>query len=193
MTLLKLVKTLAVTAFAVITTLTVVSCKKETDNKPSDHTAEPSSTAVSSDIVTDVPTAEPTPAPVITKGNFNLDDIAAGDKVSVFTVETVETKDDIKTIVFNGILTVNGLLSKNDDGTCYFTYTEEFASFLPTPDGKEKEGHITLDKTKALEIFGAEEGAFSMTVRDYTLTVSEKITESVTEFEKQESDYGIIS
>ena len=119
MTLLKLVKTLAVTAFAVITTLTVVSCKKETDNKPSDHTAEPSSTAVSSDIVTDVPTAEPTPAPVITKGNFNLDDIAAGDKVSVFTVETVETKDDIKTIVFNGILTVNGLLSKNDDGTCY--------------------------------------------------------------------------
>ncbi len=193
MTLQRLIKTLAVTAFAVITSLSVISCKKGEDNTPSAHTAEPSSTAVASDIATEVPTAEPTPAPVITKGNFDLNNIAAGDKVSVFTAESVETKENIKTIVFKGILTINGLLSKNDDGTCSFTYTEEFASFLPSPDGKKKEGHITLDETKALEVFGATEGAFSMTVRDYTLTVSDEITESVTEFEKQESDYGIIS
>jgi hypothetical protein len=196
---LDITKKISIALMALITVVSVAGCNGDTQ-KEEKGTENPSASAIVTDVttenpqITEVPTAQPTEAPVITAASFNPETISQGEKLSVFTVSEVKTENGVKTVVFSGILTINGLLSDNGDGTCSFKYTEEYAPYLPTPVGAQKKGFINIDANSALEFLGAKEGAFSITVKDYTLTiVSGEITESVTEYEKQESDYGIIS
>ena len=195
---LDITKKISIALMAFVTMVAAVGCNGD-KQKDANETETPSSSATVTDAstektqITEVPTAQPTEAPVITAASFDAETISAGEKVSVFTVSQVKTENGVKTVVFSGILTVNGLLSDNGDGTCSFKYTEEYAPYLPTPVGAQKKGFITIDANSALEFLGAKEGAFSITIKDYTLTISGEIAESVSEYEKQEGDYGIIS
>lgn len=168
------------------------------DETSTETAGNPSSTSNPTDSSTgssaDTPYTEPTQAPAIEPAEFDMGSINVGDTFSVFTVTEKNTLEngDI-TVCFEGSLTVNGIITKNSDGTYLFIYTSEYASLLPLPTGLDEPRYIILDNSAAGSLTTAD-GAVSITFNNYKLTVStdSEVTASSSSFVQAKGEYAVI-